>query len=689
MTSITFPSTINDESLNMGNYSVKGLKFAFLSDCDSLTSITIADGCNSIAPSFTNLPELVSVRWSADMTTLGNFSGCPKLQRIENVQGITEIPASAFQGCVSLNLFDIPAGVTSIGADAFSGCTSLTQITLPQGVIHINQGTFNGCSNLTELVVPEGVESIMDGYGVNVFNEVNYNGAFAGCTSLVSVSLPSTLKYIGIDAFNGCTSLKTTLPEGVTGIGDNAFAGCTELNTALPQSLTQIGAYAFANCKKLQCSKLPDFLTQLGRGAFYGCSSFTVSEVPAGVKVIDAAFNHCDGITKMWLHKDVERAIGLGGINLAAIDVDAANPYLKSNNGVLFNHAGDTLRCCPPAMAAYDVPEGTVAIGDYAFLNCLKLASITLPSTLRAIGGGAFTGTAFTEIYIPEGTATIGANVFCWAQLQKVSMPSTLCMERSAATEEEIDDIYMFGEAEELMDIKVRPGSGRYYDIEGVLFRHYENGREALACYPRNYPATEYTLPEEINSIGNGVQSARNLNKFTIGEGVKTIDMEEGGDNVVLYECENLQTLVIPSTLESINGVFCLDSPKLTTILSYVESVSAFSGMRKWVNFKGCCGKDVTIYCPDNLVSEYEALGWYPMESSAIDPVKAAEGRYEFFKVKPMSEYQQVTVIKAADETDTNIVDVTRQAVYTLSGQRLSTPTRGFNIIGGRKVIVK
>ena len=55
-------------------------------------------------------------------------------------------------------------------------------------------------------------------------------GAFYGCSSLSSITLPEGITSIGVGAFDGCSSLSSiTLPEGITTIGEWAFNLCTLL----------------------------------------------------------------------------------------------------------------------------------------------------------------------------------------------------------------------------------------------------------------------------------------------------------------------------------------------------------------------------------------------------------------------------------------------------------------------------
>lgn len=74
------------------------------------------------------------------------------------------------------------------------------------------------CRNTIEkVVISEGCESIEE-------------CAFADCSNLTSITLPSSLETIGDMAFAGCTWLRSvTLPENVKSLGSAAFFGCTYL----------------------------------------------------------------------------------------------------------------------------------------------------------------------------------------------------------------------------------------------------------------------------------------------------------------------------------------------------------------------------------------------------------------------------------------------------------------------------
>lgn len=68
-------------------------------------------------------------------------------------------------------------------------------------VLSIWSGAFAGCKNLTEVVVQEGIESIHD-------------QAFTFASGLQKLTLPVSIKSIGMEAFAGCTSLTEITFQG-------------------------------------------------------------------------------------------------------------------------------------------------------------------------------------------------------------------------------------------------------------------------------------------------------------------------------------------------------------------------------------------------------------------------------------------------------------------------------------------
>jgi len=105
------------------------------------------------------------------------------------------------------------------------------------------------------------------------------SGVFAGCSSLTSITLPSSVTSIGSGAFNSCRSLTSiTIPSSISSIGSSAFSYCSSLTSiTLPNSVTSIGEYAFNGCNSLGSIIIPSYSgINISQYAFYGCSNLVI-----------------------------------------------------------------------------------------------------------------------------------------------------------------------------------------------------------------------------------------------------------------------------------------------------------------------------------------------------------------------------------------------------------------------------
>ena len=144
----------------------------------------------------------------------------------------------------------IPEGVTSIGDYAFDYCTALTSVTIPEGITTIGTYAFRGCENLTCVTIPSSLSTLGD----NVFiwcsslDTVHVSDLAAWCG--ISFYWSSNPLYYGANLYLGGEKVSDlVIPEGVTSIGDGAFRGCSSLiSVTIPNSINNIGEYAFKQC---------------------------------------------------------------------------------------------------------------------------------------------------------------------------------------------------------------------------------------------------------------------------------------------------------------------------------------------------------------------------------------------------------------------------------------------------------
>jgi hypothetical protein len=116
----------------------------------------------------------------------------------------------------------------------------VTEVVLPCGLTAIAGDAFCGYAMLHSLAVQPGCVTIEGGTELNKQRR-RYEGALAGCSSLVRANIPATCAPIG--AFTGCSGLvNAAVPSGVTTIGDSAFRDCSGLRRlTIPASLTRVG----------------------------------------------------------------------------------------------------------------------------------------------------------------------------------------------------------------------------------------------------------------------------------------------------------------------------------------------------------------------------------------------------------------------------------------------------------------
>ena len=181
------------------------------------------------------------------------------------------------------------SSVISMGNGAFAWCTSLISIHISEGVTSIGTGVFDECSSLTSVYIPESVTSIGD-------------LAFRQCRSLVSIYIPESVTRIGEQAFFYCISLTSVyIPSGVTSIAFNTFRACSSLKSVyILKGVTSIGEYAFSECSSLTSINIPEGVTSIGYSAFEDCSSLTSINIPEGVTDIGySAFSGCSSLTSI------------------------------------------------------------------------------------------------------------------------------------------------------------------------------------------------------------------------------------------------------------------------------------------------------------------------------------------------------------------------------------------------------
>lgn len=210
--------------------------------------------------------------------------------------------------------------------------------------------------NFTTVAVTEDTVAVREYIGtntvVNIPRTINgktvveiENNAFANNTTVTKVTVPSTVTFINVAAFQRTPNLKEVrlsknltelsdkaffnsgiesirIPAGVTDIEDSCFENCSSLETVtFSKGLKALGENAFKSCISLKTVVLPDGLESLGGSTFVGCINLESVTIPASCTtfVDDEIFKDCD-LTKLTIK-------GEAG--------SAAQTYAE-NNGITF-----------------------------------------------------------------------------------------------------------------------------------------------------------------------------------------------------------------------------------------------------------------------------------------------------------------------------------------------------------------
>jgi len=232
-------------------------------------------------------------------------------------------------------------------------------------VTDVERQTFIECTELKEVVLNEGLVTI------------DY-GAFDKCTSLTSITLPSTVTEIGHKAFNECSSLKeVVLNEGLKEIGELAFEKCTSLQSiTLPSTVTSICYHAFACCSLLESIKLPSTFTKIGSCAFYRCTSLESITIPSSVNEIGGcAFTHCTNLREVVLNEGLQR-IEHGAFSYCKLQ-EITIPSSVTEIGDASFYSNNHLK---EVVCNGELPKMNHDAIDPTFKKCSALERITFPN---------------------------------------------------------------------------------------------------------------------------------------------------------------------------------------------------------------------------------------------------------------------------------------------------------------------
>jgi len=255
------------------------------------------------------IPGIINGRLVTSIAT-NAFVNQDQLTQISIPLTVTSIATNAFMRCNNLESIIVnPNNPSFASRDGILYNKAMTEfllipdalkgeIVIPNSILFIEAFTFSNRVNLTKITIPNSVISI----GLGAFDNTGiWNGAQQNSVVYADNWAVGYKGNLG----------KVELKSGTVGIGNFAFEYSNLTSVTMPDSLRHLGIGAFANCINLQKVELPNMLRIIGGMAFYGCSNLHEIHIPESVSDIGAATFANSGLENIYLNSVEPPNIGL------------------------------------------------------------------------------------------------------------------------------------------------------------------------------------------------------------------------------------------------------------------------------------------------------------------------------------------------------------------------------------------
>ena len=539
--------------------------------------------------------------------------------------------------------------MTSIGSNAFFGCGKLTTVTVKNATpVSLSSDVFPSRTSIT-LVVPEGCKEayaaadywkefkeILEG---NAYQGVEINGI---CYNLFDDGFKATVVANTTSKYSGSVDIPESVTyEGnayqVTSIGEQAFYYCSGLTSVtIPSGVTSIGEYAFQNCSGLTSITIPNCMTSIDYNAFDGCNTLTtvtvesatpisfgwyvfpnrvnsILIVPEGSKEAYAAADYWKEFKEI-TEGNVYSGVEIDGIcyNLmddgfkATVVAYATSKY--SGNITIpesVTYEGNTYQVTSiNGRAFYDcqslssviIPSSVASIGDYAFLNCYRLNTITVKNaTPISINSNVFYTYKDAILVVPEGSKNAYAAADTWKNF--------FITDKNVYKGVEIDGIcYDLIDKATVIQNTTSACSGSITIPESVTYEGYSYQVTAIdyRAFYNCSGLTAITIPSSVTSIGSSAfYNCSGLTAITIPSSVTSID------SYAFEYCSKLTSIDIPSSVTSIGDYAFRGCSKLSTVT--VENATPISISSDVFSNRS----NATLFVPNGCKDAYAAADFW------------------------------------------------------------------------------
>ena len=349
-----------------------------------------------------------------------------------------------------------------------------------------------------------------------------------------------------------------------------------------------------------------------------------------------------------------------------------------------------------PSLTSVTIPNSVKSIGQYAFGGCYGLTSIEIPNSVTSIGVFAFSGcSGLTSVTIGNSVTSISKEVFSYcSRLTSVTIPNSV---KSIGQ-------YAFGDCTGLTSVTISNsvtniGREAFNGCTGLISIEIPNSVTSIdiQAFMNCSGLTSVTIGNSLTSIGReAFKGCSNLKKVIIpdiaawcsvtfasyddnplaiathlysDEKTEITDLvipngvTKIGDAAFCY-CLSLTSVIIPNSVTSI-GSYAFYEADIPTVISLLENPFTIKGKTSFNRtFSLNTFDNAKLYVPKGTINKYKATtGWK-------DFVNIVEGVPDGINGIHLDSNKAIPI-------------------YDLNGRPVTNPQKGINIIDGKKVMVR